>query len=154
MGSSFTQGYGLEPVAHLYTRLIHAESGQWFESQCPLIVSKEDPQGVGSATTYRFRRYSIVSMLNLEQEDDDGNRASVQNSTPSQRYEKAKGGADAKKASVATLNAIKEHMDANPSVAGPWWEQMKKKLKVSKASELDEKQAKEIYEDLQKMEVK
>lgn len=150
-GFSFSQGYGLEPVPHVYTRLIHAESGQWFESQVPLIVSKEDPQGVGSATTY-FRRYSIVSMLNLEQEDDDGNRASVQNSSPSVRYEKAKGGPDAKKASVGTLNEIKNLLDANPAVTGPWWEGMKKKLKVTKAQEMDEKQAKEILADLKTME--
>lgn len=155
VGNGFfvTQGYGIDPKDHLYTRLVHFESGQWFQSECPLVLGKLDAQGVGSATTY-YRRYSLVSMLNMLAEDDDGNAATATNASPSVRYEKAKGGPDAKRASVATLDAIKEHLDANPAVAGPYWEQLKKKLKVAKASELDEKQAKEVLEDFERMEVK
>lgn len=150
-GFFVTQGYGIEPKDYLYTRLVHTESGQWFESQCPLVLGKLDAQGVGSATTY-YRRYSLVSMLNMLSEDDDGNAATVTNASPSVRYEKAKGGPDAKKASVGTLNEIKNLLDANPAVTGPWWEGMKKKLKVTKAQEMDEKQAKEILADLKTME--
>jgi hypothetical protein len=151
-GFFFTQGYGLEPVAHLYTRLVHSESGQWLESQVPLIVSKEDPQGVGSATTY-FRRYSIVSMLNLEQEDDDGNRASMQNSSPSKPHEKTKGGPDAKKVSVAALNEIKAYLDSG-LVNDTWWQEKKKLCKVAKAQDLDEKQALELLAELKEIERK
>ena len=57
-------------------------------SSVPLILSKNDMQQLGSAITYA-RRYALVSMLGLEQDDDDGNHASgcnnktqYQNPTP------------------------------------------------------------------------
>lgn len=42
------------------------------------IVAKDptDPQKVGGGLTY-MRRYSLTCMLGLEEEDDDGNQASV-----------------------------------------------------------------------------
>lgn len=55
----------------LITRLIH-ESGEFLESEISLYMSKQDMQQLGSATTYA-RRYAITSMLNIAQEDDDGN---------------------------------------------------------------------------------
>jgi hypothetical protein len=58
----------------LFMRIIH-ESGQWVESGMPLLMTKKDPQGVGSAVTYA-RRYLYCSMLGLTpDEDDDGNAA-------------------------------------------------------------------------------
>lgn len=55
--------------------LIH-KSGDKLEGEMKLLVSKNDPQGQGSALTYA-RRYSICSVLGLTpDEDDDGNRAS------------------------------------------------------------------------------
>ena len=42
------------------------------ESITPLIIGDNDMQKLGSAITYA-RRYSLVSIFNLEQEDDDGN---------------------------------------------------------------------------------
>lgn len=59
----------------LRTMLIH-ESGEWIESE-PLTMRpvKNDPQGIGSCTTYA-RRYSLSAMLSLNTgEDDDGNSA-------------------------------------------------------------------------------
>lgn len=41
-----------------------------------------DPQKLGGNITY-YRRYALVSMLGLEDEDDDGNKASAP-STPTQ----------------------------------------------------------------------
>ncbi len=58
----------------LIATLHHPESGQWIRSYLPLINSKQDCQGVGSAITY-MRRYSISSMLGLNAEDDDGEAA-------------------------------------------------------------------------------
>lgn len=43
------------------------------EGFCPYFMTKQDMQSLGSAQTYA-RRYLLVSMLGLEQEDDDGNR--------------------------------------------------------------------------------
>ena len=60
----------------LTTVIYDVESGDYIESATPLILAKQDPQGVGSAITY-MRRYALVSMLGLNcDEDDDGNKAS------------------------------------------------------------------------------
>jgi hypothetical protein len=60
----------------LVTILLDVESGEKIESEVPLILAKQDPQGVGSAITY-MRRYALVAMLGLNcDEDDDGNSAS------------------------------------------------------------------------------
>jgi hypothetical protein len=58
----------------LSTTLIHA-SGEWISSQYPVIPVKNDPQGIGSALTYA-RRYSLMAIVGLAAEDDDGNAAS------------------------------------------------------------------------------
>ena len=63
----------------LVTTLAH-ESGEFIQSEMSLIMSKQDMQQLGSATTYA-RRYAIVSMLNISQEDDDGDGASQPEST-------------------------------------------------------------------------
>jgi hypothetical protein len=56
-------------------RLAHAESGEAIEGVMPLLLTKSDPQGMGSAITYA-RRYSLCAVLNLvADEDDDGNTA-------------------------------------------------------------------------------
>src|SRR5689334_5145154 len=60
--------------AILVCTLMHADSGQWIQSYIPLLNTKGDCQGLGSAITY-MRRYSLASMLNLCPEDDDGNKA-------------------------------------------------------------------------------
>lgn len=58
----------------LTTRLQH-DSGQFYEVEMDLLLPKADMQGLGSAITYA-RRYSITSMLNMSQVDDDGLDAS------------------------------------------------------------------------------
>ena len=58
----------------LVTKLVHAESGEWQESLLVMPLSKNDPQGYGSALTYA-RRYGLSSMVGLVTEDDDGNMA-------------------------------------------------------------------------------
>lgn len=57
----------------LTTRLQHS-SGEFIESEIELLFSKQDMQGLGSAITYA-RRYALSAMLNISQEDDDGNAA-------------------------------------------------------------------------------
>lgn len=58
------------------TEIIHIESGDSLKSSFSMTLSKNDPQGAGSAITYA-RRYALVSMLGLNvDEDDDGNKAS------------------------------------------------------------------------------
>lgn len=58
------------------TILVHADSGEKMESSFSMTLSKNDPQGAGSAITYA-RRYALVSILGLNvDDDDDGNYAS------------------------------------------------------------------------------
>lgn len=60
----------------LSTRIIHAESGEYIESECSFPMVKKDPQGAGACITY-MRRYAISSILKLNtDDDDDGNSAS------------------------------------------------------------------------------
>jgi hypothetical protein len=64
-----------EPALHY--RLAHASTGEALDGCIPLLLTKADPQGQGSALTYA-RRYSITAVLNLvADEDDDGNSAST-----------------------------------------------------------------------------
>ena len=46
------------------------------ECPVPLIVQKNDMQGLGSAITYA-RRYGLMSMAGIAPEDDDGNAAAA-----------------------------------------------------------------------------
>lgn len=58
----------------IVTRIIHS-SGQWMEDDgVPLLLSKQDMQGLGSATTYA-RRYGALTAANCAPADDDGNAA-------------------------------------------------------------------------------
>jgi ERF superfamily len=63
----------VEGGAIVKTMLMHS-SGQFISNELFMPASKADPHGLGSAITYA-RRYSIMSMLSLAAEDDDGNAA-------------------------------------------------------------------------------
>ena len=58
------------------TRFIHGESGEGLSCRVPLLVSKNDMQGYGSAVTYG-RRYGLMSLAGIAPEDDDGNAAAA-----------------------------------------------------------------------------
>jgi len=60
---------------YVETRLIH-ENGDSLSCRVPLIVSKNDMQGYGSAVTYA-RRYGLMAMAGIAPEDDDGNAAAA-----------------------------------------------------------------------------
>ena len=65
-----------EAVPALSTRITHAESGEYIEATMPLLLDRQNSQGVGSAITYA-RRYALLSALGLvADEDDDGEKAS------------------------------------------------------------------------------
>ena len=60
----------------LVTRIIHS-SGQHIEGEYPLVCKDpNDPQKLGSATTYA-RRYALAAAIGIIQEDDDGQAASA-----------------------------------------------------------------------------
>ena len=56
------------------SRIIDIETGESVESSVSLIESS-DPQKIGSCITY-YRRYTLKSLLGIQEEDDDGNKAS------------------------------------------------------------------------------
>lgn len=59
----------------LVTMLLHS-SGEYIMSTMPLLLTKNDPQGQGSAITYA-RRYGFMSAIGMvSEEDDDGEAAS------------------------------------------------------------------------------
>jgi len=61
----------------LRTEITH-KSGQVLESEAPLnVADRNNPQKYGSAITY-MRRYSLTALLGIEEEDDDGQKATQQ----------------------------------------------------------------------------
>lgn len=57
--------------------LSHADTGEAMADTMPLLLSKGDMQGLGSALTYA-RRYALTTVLNLvADEDDDGTAATA-----------------------------------------------------------------------------
>jgi hypothetical protein len=69
----------------LITTLVHA-SGQWMNSELPLLLSKQDSQGIGAAMTY-LRRYSISALVGVVCDHDDDGEAAVGRGKP-QKEEK------------------------------------------------------------------
>lgn len=78
----------LQPIidGKVYSKIIDLESGESIESFIDL-PQNNDPQKIGSAITY-FRRYSLQSLLGLQAEDDDGNKASSNNQSNSAKSTK------------------------------------------------------------------
>lgn len=71
-GLSFTQMPSFDNgIAYVETMIMHI-SGEWMSSIAGSPLSKQNPQGIGDATTY-LRRYSLAAVAGLAQEDDDGN---------------------------------------------------------------------------------
>jgi len=69
------------------TQLIEVETGSMVKSFCK-FPDMNDPQKMGSAITY-LRRYTLQSLLGLQSEDDDANKASGRDN-PIKDYQKTK----------------------------------------------------------------
>ena len=77
-GLSFTQMPSFDNgIAYVETLIMH-NSGEWISSIAGSPLSKQNPQGIGDATTY-LRRYSLAAVAGLAQQDDDGNSNSGTN---------------------------------------------------------------------------
>tara|TARA_B100001093_G_scaffold498303_1_gene546261 strand:+ start:320 stop:769 length:450 start_codon:yes stop_codon:yes gene_type:complete len=66
------------------TKFLH-ETGKELTTKVYLVLDKQNMQGMGSAITYA-KRYGILTLAGIEPEvkdDDDANKSSVGNSTPS-----------------------------------------------------------------------
>lgn len=58
-------------IEYLYTRLVHAPTGQFVEDCRILESEKPGNQGKGAANTY-MRKYALLSLCAITTEDDDG----------------------------------------------------------------------------------
>ena len=67
-----------EGQAMVVSTVYHVESGESIYSEFPVVVGKHTAQDYGSAVTYA-KRYSLTGLLNLtiQDEDDDGNKATA-----------------------------------------------------------------------------
>jgi hypothetical protein len=79
----------LQPIqnGNVNTIIIDCESSESIESSIALPVLS-DPQKLGSAITY-FRRYTLQSLLSLQAEDDDANKASRKDTLSDERFTNA-----------------------------------------------------------------
>jgi len=79
----------LQPIqnGNVTTVIIDCESSESIESSIAL-PALQDPQKLGSAITY-FRRYTLQSLLSLQAEDDDGNKASKKDTLSDERFTNA-----------------------------------------------------------------
>lgn len=69
----------------LFTTLIfHTDSEEWIESSMPLVLQRDDPQGMGSSITY-FRRYMVMSMLGLTSDEYDSDASEHRLATAEQK---------------------------------------------------------------------
>lgn len=73
----------IQPIidGYLTTKIVDIETGESIDSSLKL-PDLNDAQKIGSAITY-FRRYTLKSLLNIQEEDDDANKAAG-NSTQKQ----------------------------------------------------------------------
>lgn len=76
-GLVIVQGPGISESGKGYieSSIIDTESGQQVFCRVPFSGNEKNMQEIGAATTYG-RRFGLVSLLALEQIDDDGNEAS------------------------------------------------------------------------------
>ena len=106
-GLSVTQFPSYEGGVVSVETVIAHKSGQWMSGTISAPVSKQDAQGVGSATTY-CRRYSLAAVACLAQEDDDAENAIGMNTKASP----AKSITDSQ---IADLTALMEQVGSDSS---------------------------------------
>jgi hypothetical protein len=93
---------------HMVTRLYHV-SGQWMEGYTPLILAKNDMQGLGSAYTYA-RRYGLMAIMGIAPEDDDGN-AATEAKKAEPKTQDAPQHVEAAKALIASSRKVTDNFD-------------------------------------------
>jgi len=79
-GIAFLQPIATGEKGVVVTTLLTHESGEWLSSSVDFPVGKLDSQEYGKAVSYA-RRYSLLSLLSIPCEDDDGNTASQRDHT-------------------------------------------------------------------------
>jgi hypothetical protein len=75
-GISVIQPFRVDDGKYFVETILLHESGDQLSCAIPLLVNKNDMQGLGSAMTYA-RRYGLMCMAGIAPEDDDGNAAAA-----------------------------------------------------------------------------
>ena len=102
------------------TLFVH-ESGEVFSAgMLSVPAAKQDPQGYGSALTYA-RRYSLMAACGIAPEDDDGNAASKQRTTPAANQPK-EGDTSAKATAARIMVGVSAGDAAGAAAAMSEWE--------------------------------
>ena len=133
----------------LTTRLLHS-SGQWIQDTAECQLSKNDPQGFGSAVTY-LRRYNLAAICGITQADDDGNSAS--SSQPAQRAATQNRTPAARGTAPSTLDRVLDILNGmDDDTADQWaaWMVKNKNIGTDKPREMTEAQLKELLTALGK----
>jgi hypothetical protein len=113
------------------TTLFHVESGESISSVFPVVVNKQTAQDYGSAVSYA-KRYSLSGLLNLiiEDEDDDGNKASGNTTASKTAPDPAKPWLDNKNPNWAVI--VQALKDGQTNMT-----RLRDKYKISKAVEAE-----------------
>lgn len=102
------------------TVLMHGESETSIQCDVPLIVSKNDMQGMKSATTYA-KRIGLESVTGVAPEDDDGNAAAANPPKAAPKQEAKPAPLDPVAKADAMIGALRSkglHMKDHPKFAG------------------------------------
>lgn len=139
----------------LITKLLHV-SGQSLKTEMPLLMGKQDMQGLGSALTYA-RRYSVSALLGIASDDcDDANGAArgtaTNTNTPSSQNATAPAGSETKTPQMAT-EAQRKKIDELRNACGWSTDDIKAEIaltyKVKSSRELTLQQAKQMIDRLE-----
>lgn len=139
----------------LITKLLHV-SGQSLKTEMPLLMGKQDMQGLGSALTYA-RRYSVSALLGIASDDCDDAKgaarsASVNTNTPASQNATTPAGSEEKNPQMAT-EAQRKKIDELRNACGWSTDDIKAEIaltyKVKSSRELTLQQAKQMIDRLE-----
>jgi hypothetical protein len=119
--------------ARVETTLLHAASGEQITGSAEVPWRSDnkmnDAQSYGSAVTYA-RRYSLVSMLGIATEDDDGQSAHSRAERPPAKKAPTEEDPNLKKAKAAVAKAVTALAPLDTYEQGQWIQDNPKALEV------------------------
>ena len=111
-GIAVIQPSGFDETGHYVETVFLHISGERLSCRVPMLLGKQDMQGLGSAMTYA-RRYGLMAMAGVAPEDDDGECAKGNGKGQTDSREpprKAEPNAEPDKPRIATIVAAKQSL--------------------------------------------
>jgi hypothetical protein len=134
-------GTEIDGATYLSTMLIHS-SGQWIRGLLPLVAEAQKgvnlQQATGSAISY-MRRYGLVSLLQMQQTDDDGATAATSQHSPKNWQMKAE---------EAAKKLERIHPVTAAEVIGKLMEPYDTQTQPTMYSDLTDEQAEGVFRDI------